>query len=92
MKVRNQIITVTVRKELPPNLVAIENHESEDPLSTDKVPLPFEDAGGDGGRPTVDTVQEFCGSWKTTSHFTPPGLAVCFDEQIWSAKLLAISL
>ena len=36
-------------EELPP---AIENPESEDPLSTDKVP--FEDAGGDGGRPTVE--------------------------------------
>jgi hypothetical protein len=28
----------------------------------------------------VDEVQEFCGSWKATSHFTPPGPAVCFDE------------
>uniref|UniRef100_A0A674BS31 PiggyBac transposable element-derived protein domain-containing protein n=1 Tax=Salmo trutta TaxID=8032 RepID=A0A674BS31_SALTR len=41
---------------------------------------PFEDAGGDGGRPTVDEVQGFCGSWKAASHFTPPGPAVCFDE------------
>uniref|UniRef100_A0A8C7LTA0 PiggyBac transposable element-derived protein domain-containing protein n=1 Tax=Oncorhynchus mykiss TaxID=8022 RepID=A0A8C7LTA0_ONCMY len=67
-------------EELPPNLVAIENPESEFPLSTDEVPGPFEDAGGDGGRPTVDEVQEFCGSWKATSHFTPPGPAVCFDD------------
>jgi hypothetical protein len=76
MKVRNQILTVTVRS-CPP---AIENPESEDPLYTDKVPVPFEDAGGDGGRLTVDEVQELCGSWKAASHFTPPGPAVCFDE------------
>ena len=63
-------------EELPPNLVAIENPESEDSLSTDEVLGPFEDAGGDGGRPTVDEVQEFCGSWKAASHFTPPGPAV----------------
>jgi hypothetical protein len=49
---------------------------TEDPLSTDKVPVPFEDAGGDGGRPIVDEVQEFCGSWKAASHFTPPGPVV----------------
>ena len=67
-------------EELPPNLVAIENPESEDSLSTDEVPGPFEDAGGDGGRPTVDEVQEFCGSWKAASHFTPPVPAVCVDE------------
>ncbi|XP_064868624.1 piggyBac transposable element-derived protein 4-like [Oncorhynchus nerka] len=47
-------------EELPLNLVAIENPESEFPLSTEEVPGPFEDAGGDGGRPTVDEVQEFC--------------------------------
>jgi hypothetical protein len=34
-------------EELPPNLVAIEDPESEDPLSTDEVPGPFEDAVGD---------------------------------------------
>ena len=28
----------------------------------------------------MDEVQEFCGSWKATSYFTPPGPAVCFDE------------
>ena len=28
----------------------------------------------------LDEVQEFCGSWKAASHFTPPGPAVCFDE------------
>ena len=67
---------MTVRSCLP----AIENPESEDPLSTDNVLVPFEDAGGDGGRLTVDEVQEFCGSWKAASHFTPPGPAVCFDE------------
>jgi hypothetical protein len=49
-------------------------------LSTDEVPVPFADAGGDGGRPTVDEVQEFCGSWKAASHLTPPGLVVYFDE------------
>ena len=76
MTVRKQILRVTVRS-CPP---AIENPESEDPLSTDKVPAPFEDAGGDGGRLTVDEVQEFCGSWKAASHFTPPVPAVCFDE------------
>ena len=70
LKVRNQILIVTMRS-CPP---AIENPESN------KVPVPFEDAGGDGGRPTVDEVQEFCGSWKAASHFTPPGPAVCFDE------------
>ena len=32
-------------EELNSNLVAIENPESEDPLSTDEVPGPFEDAG-----------------------------------------------
>lgn len=53
---------------------------TEDPLSTDKVPVPFEDAGGGDGRPIVDEVQKFCGSWKAASHFTPPGPAVCFDE------------
>jgi hypothetical protein len=63
-------------EELPPNLVAIENPESEDSLSKG----PFEDAGDDGGRPIVDEVQEFCGSWKAASHFTPPGPAVCFNE------------
>ncbi|XP_045072024.1 piggyBac transposable element-derived protein 4-like [Coregonus clupeaformis] len=64
------------REELLPNLVAIENPESEDPLSTDGVPGSPEDAGGDGGRPTVDEVHEVCGS----CHFTTPGPAVCFDE------------
>ena len=58
LKVGNQILTVTVRS-CPP---AIVNPESEDPLSTDKVLVQFEDAGGDGGRPIVDEVQEFCGS------------------------------
>ncbi|XP_024002130.1 piggyBac transposable element-derived protein 4 [Salvelinus sp. IW2-2015] len=67
-------------KELPPNLMGIENPESEDPLTTDKVSGPSEDAGGDGGTPTVGEVLEVCGSWKATSHFTPPGLAVGFDE------------
>jgi hypothetical protein len=76
LEVSNQILTVTVRS-CPP---AIENPESEEPLSTDKVPVPFDDAGGDGGRPTMDEVQGFCGSWKADSHFTPPGPAVCFDE------------
>jgi hypothetical protein len=28
----------------------------------------------------VDEVQEFFGSWKAASHFTPPGPAVCVDE------------
>ena len=63
--------------ELPPNLVVIENPESEFPLSIEEVP--FEDAGGDGGRPTVDKVQEFCGSWKAPSHFSPPDLAGFFS-------------
>ncbi|XP_041711128.1 piggyBac transposable element-derived protein 4 isoform X3 [Coregonus clupeaformis] len=67
-------------KELPPNLMGIENPESEDPLPTDKVPGPSEDAGGDGRRPTVGEVLEVCGSWKATSHFSPPGPAVGFDE------------
>ena len=33
-----------------------------------------------------------CGSWKASSHFTPPGPAVGFDESVWSAKPLATSL
>ena len=44
-------------EELPPNLVAIETPESEDPLLTDKVPGPSEDAGGDVGRAIVGEVQ-----------------------------------
>ena len=61
---------------------------TEDPLSTDKVPVPFEDAGGDGVRPIVDEVQEFCGSWKAASHFTPPGPAICVDESQSRVPLL----
>ena len=49
-------------------------------MSTDEVSGPFEDAGGDVGRPTVDAVQEFCGSLKAASHFTSTGTAVCFAE------------
>jgi hypothetical protein len=52
----------------------LENPESEDPLSTYKVLVPFEDACGDGGRPIMDEVQEFCGSWKSARHFTPLAL------------------
>ena len=74
LKVRNQILTVV---SCPP---AHENPESEDSLTIDKVPGPFEEAGGDGGRLTMDEVQEFCGSWKAASNFTPPGPAGCFDE------------
>ena len=61
-------------------IVAIENPESEDPLPTDEVPGPFGDAGGVGGRLTVDEIHKVCGSWKAPSHFSAPGLAVFFHE------------
>lgn len=58
------------------NLAAIENPEPEGPIPNNKDPGLFENADGDGSRPTVVEVEVDCSSsWTAANHFIPPGPA-----------------